>query len=118
AESVNEHGSVPGMNQISGPTYGLDRVEGVGAVAVDDGQISKTAEILRHDRVRGLLGDRNGYTVAVVLHNKDDRQSFAACSVECLKDIAFRAGRFALAGEYDRIGVVVLDRAAESCGVL
>src|SRR5262245_50848524 len=118
AEGVHEHRTVATVHDVGRATYGFRRVEGVGAVAVDDRQTAKPTKILGDDRISGLFADWHRYAIAVVLHDEDDRQSLAARAVECLEYVAFRTGRLALTAESNRVGVVVLDRAPQPCGVL
>src|SRR6185503_12907734 len=118
AKCMQEDRAITPVNYFSSAAHRLDGVEWISAVAVDYRQTAQPPKILGHHWVRSLLGDRDRYSVAVVLNDEDDRQPLAACAVERFEYVAFRAGRLALAAKHDRVGVIVLDCAPEAGGVL
>src|SRR5438045_382637 len=107
AKRMQQHRPVAAVNNVRSTAHRFDRVERIRPIAVYYRQVPQPAKILGHNRIGGLFGYRYRYPVAVVLNDENDRQAFAACSVERLEHVAFRARRFTLAAKHDRVSIVV-----------
>src|SRR5262249_31827211 len=106
AKGVNEYRPFSVVNRIGGTAHCLHRVKRISTIAVDNSQISKSAKILGHYRVGGLLCDRNRDPVAVVLHDEYHRQAFTAGSIQRFEHLSFRPGRFPPPPSSARVGAL------------